>query len=179
MPQLQVKTLSAEEAWKSPDGKITIFKLTLEHNGQEVGAKTYSKAIATTGWQGTVETYEKSGRNGAETFVKQPQREGFAPGGASTRNYGGAKPVADNFTMFLSYAKDLAIACIKDGKFDDKLYAELLDTVEVGGKVLFNARPDAPKDTEGSKEELDAVFGKTEEITEEDEPWQEPPQLPV
>lgn len=179
MPQLQVKTVSAEEVWKSPDGKLTIFKLTLEHDGQQVGAKTYSKTIATAGWSGTVETYEKSGRNGSETFVKQPQQEGFQPrGGGGQRSFGGGKPQGDNFTMYLSYAKDIAIACVKDGKFDDKLYSEVLEAVEAGGAQLYAGRPDAPKQADTTKSELDEVFGETETLTEE-EPWQEPPQLQV
>lgn len=137
MAQLQVTTKSAEQVWTSPDGKMTIFKVSLEMDGKTFGAKTYSKAIATEGWSGTVESYEKQGRNGAETFVKQPQKEGGWSGGR-----GGGKP-QDQFTMFLSYAKDLAVACIWDGKFNEKVYTELLDAVSAGGAQLYASRPEA------------------------------------
>lgn len=180
MPQLQVKVVSAEEVWRK--GDLAIFKLTLEYNGQQVQAKTYSKTIANSGWEGTVETYEKEGRNGSETFVKQPQREGFTPGSQGTprsNSGGGSRPSSDNFTMYLSYAKDIAIACVKDGKFDDKLYSEVLEAVEAGGAQLYQGRPDAPAKPDTTKSELDQVFGDTEQVTEEDTPWTEPPQLPV
>lgn len=145
MAVLEVTTKSAEEVWKSPDGKITMFKLLLDFEGKPFEAKTYSKAIATEGWSGEVESYEKAGKNGTETFVKQPQKEGGWQGSGSGSGGGGksfAKP-QDQFTMFLSYAKDLASFCVADGKFDPKLYAELLESVAAGGAQLYAARPTA------------------------------------
>jgi len=179
MPQLEVTTKSSEQVWSTPDGKMTIFKILLDYNGNEVQAKTYSKTIATAGWSGTVETYEKTGRNGSETFVKQPQKEGFTQGSQGTvrgNNGGGSKPV-DNFTMYLSYAKDVAIACINEGKFNDKLYSDVLAAVEAGGAQLYSSRPDAPKTADNTKQELDKVFDDANMTGEE--PWQEPPQLPT
>lgn len=184
MPQLQVTTKSSEQVWKSPDGQRVIHKLMLDYNGSEVQAKTYSNDIAKTGWTGTVETYEKAGRNGSETFVKQPQKEGgYQPqgGGGGAKSYGGGKP-QDNFTMFLSYAKDLVVAHVtaqtKDGaklSLDDSVAATLQYGIQ-----LYEGRPDAPKTPEVTpeKSELDNVFGETE-VIEEEAPWTEPPQLPV
>lgn len=88
MPQFEVKTTEARSVWKSPDGQREIFDLTLDYDGQAVSASTYSKDIATVGWSGTVETYEKEGKGGrpSQTFVKQPQKEGnFTPGASSGR----------------------------------------------------------------------------------------------
>jgi hypothetical protein len=79
--------------------------------------------------------------------------------------------------MYLSYAKDIAVAMLKDGKLDDEAYGEVLSAVATGGDVLYEARPDAPKKNP-VKDELDEVFGETEDITEE-KPWTEPPQLKV
>lgn len=76
MPIFKLKTTQAEKVWASPDGKIKIFKLTMDYNGKPLDAKTYSEAIATVGFEGEVETYEKQGRNGVETFIKQVQKEG-------------------------------------------------------------------------------------------------------
>lgn len=151
MPTLNVKTSESEQVWASPDGQRKIYKVTLDFEGKPVAAKTYSDAIAAVGWEGTVETYEKPGRNGNETFVKQPPKENPGYGGsqASTPAGGGksSKPAFDNYTMYLSYAKDLAVALVgtKEG-FSDEKYAELLDAVNTGGDVLYAGRPDAPKD---------------------------------
>lgn len=172
MPNFNVKTVSANEVWKAPDGKMSIYELVLDHNGKAVKAKTYSKTIAQIGWSGTVESYEKPGRNGNETFVKQPQKEGGYQGKS--------KPQGDSFTMYLSYAKDLAVACIKDGKFDSNLYGEALENVVTGGKTLYEARPDAPKpdqtpvhddmDAPVDLQELNSIFEGAEQISG-DEPW--------
>lgn len=88
MPQLQVTTKEAQQIWASPDGQRAIYKLTLDYNGQPVTAKTYSKVIATEGWSGTVETYEKEGKGDrpSETFVKQPAKEGGYSGGRQPRD---------------------------------------------------------------------------------------------
>jgi len=86
MPELEVTTTKAKEVWKSPDGQRVIYELVLDYKGKPVAAKTYSKEISEEGWEGTVETYEKMGRGGAETFVKQPQKEQYRGGG-----YAGAK----------------------------------------------------------------------------------------
>lgn len=88
MPQFEVKTTEARSVWKSPDGQREIFDVTLDYDGQAVSASTYSKDIATVGWSGTVETYEKEGKGGrpSQTFVKQPQKEGnFTPSASSGR----------------------------------------------------------------------------------------------
>jgi hypothetical protein len=167
MPILDVKTTLSEQVWTSPDGQRKIYKVTLEFEGKPVQAKTYSDAIAQIGWEGTVETYEKEGRNGSETFVKQPPKENNQNYTASSSTSGGAgrtnKPSFDNYTMYLSYAKDLAVALVgtKEG-FDGEKYADLLDSVIAGGDVLYAGRPDAPK-----KETEDAPmpenFGKKED----------------
>lgn len=58
---------------------------------------------------------------------------------------GGSKPQADPFTMYLSYAKDIAAYCIKEdeGKFNNKLYSEILEAVLAGGAQLYAGRPEA------------------------------------
>lgn len=141
MPQFETKTTEAESVWKSPDGQREIFKVILDIDGKPLMAKTYSKDISSVGWTGTVETYEKQGRNGSETFVKQPPKEGFSGGGGFSK--GGFKPQGDQFTMYLSYAKDIAVAMVKDGKLDENAYAQVLDAVSTGGHTLYDSRPGA------------------------------------
>jgi hypothetical protein len=87
-----------------------------------------------------VDTQERSGRNGPETFVKQtPKPGGFGGGGFK----GGGK-TQDPFAMYLSYAKDLAVAFIGlEGDLDPKKYTKALEAVAEGGKALFDVRADA------------------------------------
>lgn len=90
MPQFDTTTKAVESVWKSPDGQREIFKVTLDYEGQSVQAKTFSTDIATVGWKGKVETYEKEGKGDypAETYVKQPQKEGgYGGGGGGRSNY--------------------------------------------------------------------------------------------
>lgn len=171
MPQLEVTTKSATSVWKSPDGQREIFELQLEWQGKPVSAKTYSKDIATEGWKGTVESYEKSGRNGIETFVKQPQKEGYS-GGGGYRGGGGGKPMADPYTMYLSYAKDIVVAHVtaqtKEGSamtLDDSVAA-----VIQYGNMLYEARPDAPKASSETKSEPLPVKPDDVQDVNEDEP---------
>ena len=142
MPQFDnVKTVSSEQVWQQ--GDKTIWKLGLDIDGQQMEAKTYSKAIAQVGWSGSVESYEKQGRYGVETFVKQPQREG-GYGGARASYSGGKKSAPDNpHTMYLSYAKDIAVAVLATGKWDGNMYQTVLEAVEAGGEQLYASRPGA------------------------------------
>lgn len=162
MPQFETKTTEAESVWKSPDGQREIFKVILDIDGKPLMAKTYSKDISSVGWTGTVETYEKQGRNGSETFVKQPPKEGFSGGGGFSK--GGFKPQGDQFTMYLSYAKDIAVAMVKDGKLDEGAYAQVLDAVSTGGHALYDSRPGAtPVEKPVDKPvttKLDEIFGE-------------------
>ena len=72
MPIFKAKTTSSKEGWKSDDGKITRFDITMDYEGKELKTQTYSKQISEVGWEGEVESYEKNGY----TLVKQPQKEG-------------------------------------------------------------------------------------------------------
>lgn len=198
MPQLQVTTKTADRVWASPDGQRVIYKLTLDYKGSEVTAKTYSQSIATVGWSGTVETYEKSGSKGIETFVKQPPKEGgFIPQQQGSRQSGfgagGSRPDSNNFTMYLSYVKDIAVALIAADRYSLEQLAAI--TREVGdiGEALYDMRPDNPdnnKETSTAETAIESVFGNGV-VTEEEQPWSpetdeeipivadEPPQLPV
>lgn len=91
-------------------------------------------------------------------FKKDFQQGGGFKSGAS-------KLPLDNFTMYLSYAKDLAIACIAEGSFDLKLYAQVLEAVEAGGAQLYASRQDTPK--------VEATEAKVEgeQVTLADDPF--------
>lgn len=176
MPQLEVKTVSANEVWSK--GDVTIWELNLEYQGKPVSAKTYSKAIATPGWSGTVETYEKANnRGGSDTFVKQPQKEGYGGGGGYRGGGGGGKKDADPFTMYLSYAKDVALACLEisslaktAGKlsFNAELYEEVLAAVEAGGEQLFSGREKAKAGEVDKPQAQPTSDEESQDITVED-----------
>lgn len=142
MPKLDVRVLDAKEVWSK--GDLTISEVTLDVGGKTTKAKTYSKAIATPGWEGEVETYEKQGRNGAETFLKQPQKEGgFQKSTGSTGASSVPKKEFDNFTMYLSYAKDLVVALQQTSGFEKDEFEKLLEATIKGGKALYAHRPGA------------------------------------
>jgi len=177
MPTMQLTTKTVSQVWASPDGQRKIYELTLDYQGQDVKAKTYSDAIAVVGWSGEVETYEKAGRTGVETFVKQPPKEGGGSFGGRS-----GKAQADPFTMYLSYAKDLKVARIAAGLDKAKDYTDDLDAVIAGGYTLFQGRPDGTGDKADpvvTAEEVDApidlslvdkVFN-TDSEAQPDTPW--------
>ena len=76
------KTTQSEQVWQAPDGKKTIWKVTLEADGKQYPVQTFSEKIAQVGFNGDVESY-KSARG--DTFVKQVAKQ---QGGG----YGGGKP---------------------------------------------------------------------------------------
>lgn len=115
MPRLDVTTKKSEKVWSTPDGQRSIYKLTLEYEGQPVQAKTYSDAIAREGWAGTVETYEKTGKNGPETFVKQPPKEGYTAGGGSSKP---AYQPRDDAAIKAQFAIKAAVQALPEAKAD-------------------------------------------------------------
>lgn len=182
MATLQAKTIEAKEVWKSPDGKMVLSEIAMDIDGKRAVFKTYSKAIATEGWSGTIETYEKESKKAGvppETFVKQPQKE-QGPDARSPAKFG---KEADPFTMYLSYAKDIAGFCVTEKGFNSDMYSDLLEAVSAGGLQLFEARPgattqpaheeteeDLSKNIDQSMNQLNAAFGDVENVTP-DEPW--------
>lgn len=192
MPQLKVTTKAAEKVWASPDGQRVIHKVILDYNGQDAVAKTYSKDIATVGWSGTVETYEKPGRNGSETFVKQPPKEDGSYGSqGGTR--GGSKPAyvpKDERAIQAMAAIKQAVALV--GPVGPKAdMSTILGVVHEVATELFDMVDLVKK---GENTAVEHVFGEgTQVIGEEETPWNpetdqsipivedvaEPPQLPV
>lgn len=149
MPTINAITKSSKQVWASPDGQKKIFKVLLEVDGAEMQASTYSDAIAKVGWAGEVETYEKTGKFGIETFVKQAKKEGY--GGYPNK---GTKPQGDQYTMYLSYAKDVLVAQINNGAKPD--FDVAMQTIIAGGHMLYDSRPNAIASVEPIKEELPA-----------------------
>lgn len=131
MPQIRVTTKRAEQVWQSPDGQRTIYSVVLEYNGQQTTAKTYSRAIGSEGFSGEVETYEKQGKNGTETFVKQVQKEGGYQGG------GGSRQPRDDSHIRAQWAIGQASIICEDHSMEAieivaKQFFAMVDRVKVG-----------------------------------------------
>lgn len=148
MPTIEVTTKSARSVWKSPDGQREIIEVALDHDGQLIKAKTYSKDISIEGWHGTVESYEKDGRNGPETFVKQPQKDftpgsGYGTGRQPSSTVGKYQP-KDEAAIKAMWAIGQAMGSVNQGVVDydhdnvaslaKELFA-LVDEVKTGEKV--------------------------------------------
>lgn len=92
-------------------------------------------------------------------FKKEFSQGGFsaAPSSSTGSTPRRGESDADKFTMYLSYAKDVAVALIgtKEG-FDADKFADILDQVEVGGKVLYSSRPGAEETKAKESEEAPA-----------------------
>lgn len=92
-------------------------------------------------------------------------KKAYGSGGGSYGGGGksyGSKPMADPFTMYLSYAKDIVVAAMARGdklSVDDAISATL-----DGGKKLYDARPDAPAQV---PEAVKEVFGSKDVVIDE------------
>lgn len=65
---------------------------------------------------------------------------------------------ADPFTMYLSYAKDIAVALIgSKAGYDEEMFGKILEDVTAGGKTLYDDRPGAEKAEPKQAEEKDVV----------------------
>lgn len=100
MPTFQGNIVSVDNGgqptWQSPDGQRKLWSVTVEANNRQARCKTYSQQIATVGFAGQIEAYEKANnQGGVDTFLKKPQQEGYqnttapttAPAGGARSSY--------------------------------------------------------------------------------------------
>lgn len=98
---MRAKTTKTEQAWQSPDGSRTIWKVVLETDGKQYPLQTFSQKIAEVGFEGDVETYlSKKG----DRFVRQVAKE---------RNYSGGNQRSDAATQE-SIARAVALKAAVD-----------------------------------------------------------------
>lgn len=146
--QYTIKAVSSQtRSYETKFGPMISYKVMFE--GEETPVEVSQKAATAAPKVGDVVegTIDTSGQYGPK-FKKEYNQGGFggAPRGGSS---GGNKYQSDPFTMYLSYAKDVAVALIgtKDG-FDADKFADILEQVELGGKTLYGSRPGAEEKTE-------------------------------
>lgn len=157
MPQITgVTTKEVKHVWSSPDNSRHINEVTMDYNGKLFKANTFSDKIATEGWSGDVESYEKLGRDGSQTFVKQVPKEnsqyqgGTQPIPGGQRGSGNYVP-KDEKAIQAMWAIGQSIAALND-KVED------LQLVEDYAKELF-AMVDRVKTGESTSEQSDTVTG--------------------
>jgi hypothetical protein len=184
MPKLRATTLTAEQVWKSPDNTRKIWSLTMDVDGKTASAQTFSEAIATVGWSGEVETYER----GNNTFVKQPPKEdGYPPrqgsqasttgSGSSRNNYVPKDEKAIQAMWAIGQANQAHQQVTPAGDFDGRL-----ESVERLAQELFfmvdrvkATTEDTPEKEATSTEVVLDIFDTAEEaatqVDVEDDPW--------
>lgn len=158
MPKMTITTKSSEQVWSG--GGRTIWKVVLEINGKLFNAKTYSSAIADVGFSGEVETYERDGKYGAETFVRQVPKEGGFSGGSS----GGGYQPKDEKAIQAMWSIGQAIQALSE-KAKDSIN---LSDIEANAQELFLMVGRVKAVDELDKPDaVTEVFGETEEISDE------------
>lgn len=175
MPIFNAEVQNSQSVWKSPDGQREIFEVNLLVNGKAVTAKTYSNDIAQAGFSGELESYEKPGKNGSQMFVRQaPKEGGFTPrpqGSApsSTGHSGSSKDGYDNYTMYLSYVKDVAVALVNSGTYEPELLDSVMSDVAITAAKFHDS---SEKAREGAPEApVEAVNKDVVAPVNEDDPW--------
>lgn len=173
-------------AFETKFGPMVSYKVLFEGIDQavEISQKATSDAPKV---GDTVEgTIDMSAPYGPKFKKEFSQGGGSFGGGQRTGATGGRKFESDPFTMYLSYAKDVAVAltATKEGFSEDK-FAEILEAVITGGKTLYGSRPgaepaaDKPRDVLPTETEVDnflpediaKIFDKDEVVDEADLPW--------
>lgn len=89
---MQVVIQDANQIWRSPDGSRKIYEVTYTNDaGTLLKRKTYSDKLgAGKGQSFDVQEYQKEGRNGIETFVKQTPKEDNGYSSGPSNNSGAA-----------------------------------------------------------------------------------------
>ena len=157
-------------AYSTKFGEMVSYKVLFEgiDTPVEISQKASSKAPAVgDSVDGTIDMSAPYGPKFKKEFGGG---QGFGGGGSSTpqANRGtGSRQNSDPFTMYLSYAKDVAVALIasKNG-YDASKFAEVLDDVITGGKTLYGSRPGAEPEAAQAVDEkpLKDVLPTEEEV---------------
>lgn len=126
----------AVKEYDSKFGQMKSYQVKFKENEMWVDiSQKPSTAVPTVGQQmeGTIDI---SGPYGAK-FKKEFAKPGIAPAR-------GPKTEFDNFTMYLSYAKDLAVSLQMTSGFNQVEFDKLVEASIKGAYDLYNRRPGAP-----------------------------------
>lgn len=140
------------KTYESKYGQMKEYKVKLEGVAEAVSINQKDSSPAPV--VGSTLTGSIQDTEYGKKFKKEYSQGGFSGG---SKSY--SKPQGDNFTMFLSYAKDLANTLLQlDGEIDDKKFEKVLTQVANAGKYLYANRPGqepAPTETLGEQINLD------------------------
>lgn len=176
--------------WQSPDGQRKIWKVTVSANGRTATCSTYSQQLATVGFQGEIEGYDKpNNRGGNDTFIKKPQGEGYSQYGGVTPTQapttqsrtGGFQP-KDEAAIRAMWAIGQAVSYIEgDTEPDTAIEKTATFFFHMVDRVKASQAPEeenprqydtgAGTATEPDPAELNGLFGKTELVDSGDSPW--------
>jgi hypothetical protein len=142
-------------------GPMVSYKLKLE--GVEEPVELGQKATSPAPQAGQMLNGNIENTQYGKKFKKEYAQQGFTQasrpqtGGGSTASQGtgGKDKQYDSFTMFLSYAKDIAVIpqmYDAKGNFNDDLYGKVLEAVALGGKTLYNDHNGTETETSGVSE---------------------------
>lgn len=152
---MQVTTKSSNKIWEG--GGRTLWEVVLEYGSDQkvFKCKTYSSAIAGTGFSGEVEIYEKEGKYGSEQFARQVRKEGDNYG---SRGGGSNYQPKDEKAIKAMWAIGQAVQLIPD-----KTKIELAD-IEANAQQLFEMVDRVKIVDEINTEPVKDVFGEAEPL---------------
>lgn len=141
--------------WTSPDGKVNIWMIKLEVDGQRGEYRTMSKIIAEEGWQGDVELYTND--KGKE-YVRQAPKEQPAQGNQQSDEYWQQR----NADIRAQFAIKTAVALLKDPEADIKpelilhwanIFYDMVDHVD----GAIDSSTESKTQETGSNERIDTI----------------------
>lgn len=161
----KIKAVKAEpKEWPSQYGPMLTYTVLFED--RETPVEINKKPDSPAPKVGDIVEGDINRTEYGDKFKAAPKAFGGGGGGAKSFS----KP-QDQYTMFLSYAKDVAVAMLdKTGKLDEAAYGVVLAAVNDGGKTLYEARPDGSVDVKKEEpaedpfKKLDAAFGEEESL---------------
>lgn len=145
-----------DDAWESPDGKVTIWQIKLEVDGERDTHNTMSKALATVGFEGDVEVYTNAK---GKDYVRQAPKEDGQPHSSGETSFKADPVKQDNIhrSVALEQAVRACKAMTSDTNKAPMNKETVLEVADAFYTWLKNEKPstEAP---EQSKAKVDKVF---------------------
>lgn len=150
--QYTIKAVSPEtRTYQTQYGDMVSYRVKFEETDESTIVEISQKATTPAPVAGQVlnGTIDMSSKYGPKFKKEFSQGGGFTPRATSSPSTssspsGKAGFQTDPFTMYLSYAKDIAVALIgSKAGYNEEQFSKILEDVAAGGKVLYDERPGA------------------------------------
>lgn len=155
--QYTIKAVSPEtRTYQTQYGDMVSYRVKFEETDDNTIVEVSQKASTPAPTVGQVlnGTIDMSSKFGPKFKKEYSQGGGFtqkatsSPSTSSLRS-GRAGFQTDPFTMYLSYAKDIAVALIgSKAGYNEEQFGKILEDVMAGGKTLYDDRPGAERKEE-------------------------------